>query len=448
MSTADTLKCGSNHSLLSVNSRTRAQLMRDNKLKRDSFRVGQRESIQGALAGILGDSINDDWSVDGESFCSRQSAPAPASTTKAMRYGRRCSITKFSLEPPPAVPTSVEARHNLGRSDHSDDEVSVCSQLSDTSRRSETKNKRYGRRCSITKYSLAEQDSHSQQEDFETSSVHSGTSHSSFPETPVHCSTIDSLPLPMKNRRKSKKTRDSISKYSNHDSMKGDILAASMHTGDNKKMKKRSSKLEKKTDNKTSSLASPDSPSTVASSEATTTKKKKKKKKKKELKLHKEKPSESDCASVSSSTVKSVTSEKRRQKRRCSVTKYNLEVEDQMNTSFSGPIPPPAAAAAAVIAPPSSPTKATDEKAPASPAKSPPRRHCQRRTSVTAYTPGIMDAAEKSPGALSKRPSIISAPKTKMEKETNKSPGRQGRRNSITKYSLEKSKPQNFPAAA
>lgn len=416
---SELLESTSNHSILSTEARSRAQTLASSKLQNRSIR---RQTIHGALEGILGESIADDWSVDGESsFCSRQSAPAAPTG----RYGRRCSITKFSLDPSMmmtgVVPTSVETKQSQSTSD---DEISLCSQLSeDNSQRSSNSRRRYARRGSVTKYSL--EPAMAAAADADACSVHSNTSRSSFPDIPAQCSTIDSLPIPMKTtRRKStKKTRDSISKYSK-DSIKEEILAESLHKRDDK-MKKRSSKLEKKTSTKALLATCPDSPDSAAAKTA-----KKKIKKKKELKLHKDKPVIVDEADAS---VASEASSKRRQKRRCSVTKYNLpqELENQMGTSFSGPIP--------VEDEPIKEDAPQQEQEPVSPTGSHQKRHVPRRTSVTAYTPGIMDAAAKSPGALSKRPSVKTAEKT----------GGARRRNSITKYSLEEVKPnKTLPAAA
>ncbi|KAL3936501.1 MAG: hypothetical protein SGBAC_008187 [Bacillariaceae sp.] len=425
--------------VLLAEARARAQLSKQKKEDR-SFR---RQTIHGALEGILGDSIcADDWSIDGESLCSvssQQSAATAPTTKKNNRYKRRGSVTKYSLDP-------------VNPSGAAGDKMIL---------------------------GLSHSHSHriSQQQDALPSSVHSAetetTPKSSFPEIPSECTTIDSLPLPMKKTKKKSKKKDSISKYSSTtaSSSNKDILAASLHEDPEKRtmMKKRLSKLETKPG--VASVANvPDSPESTASSKAsvsttntTNTNTTTKKKKKKELKLRKDKKQESsDSASVSSK--KSEVSKKRRQKRRCSVTKYNLpqEVENQMDTSFSGPIPLPVTDPA-----PSSPPLATAPESPkqapvspiiVAPSSSPKSRHSKRRTSVTAYTPGIMDAAGKSPGALGKkrRPFVSDSSSSNNNNNNNnnnktletKSPGLHRRRNSVTKYSLEKATPKNFPAAA
>jgi hypothetical protein len=283
------------------------------KKRRDSEKCERRKTINGSLDDFLSVLVRDDSLGDDESLCSHQSEHSKMSiATTGMMYQRRCSITKFSLDS--SLDSAVTSPTSISCLD--EDDASVLS--------------------------------------FQTSG-RSICSTSSFPEYPSECTMIDSLPLPMKrssikkkerssrhsSSTKKLKSRDSIKKYNREPLTEEELIKASSF---------------RKTNNSTSSkkLGS-----------------KSKKKEKSEKKLNTEK-----VEKVEHSEPTDAGAPKRKHKRRCSVTQYNLvpnleaEVETEV-TSF----------------PPS-------------------RGMMGRRNSITKYSPDTVENVEKSPGPYARRNSI------------------------------------------
>jgi hypothetical protein len=334
------------YSLLSTDDRSKATLA---KKIRDSEKCERRKTVNGSLDDFLTDFDRGDLLGDEESLCSRQSELSKFSiATTGMMYQRRCSITKFSL------PSALTSESSISCLD--EDDASFAS--------------------------------------FQTSG-RSICSTSSFPEIPSECTMIDSLPIPMKRRSmidslpipmKRRSTIDSLPIPMKRRSSKKKERS-SRHLNSSKKLKSRdlikkynreplteeelikASSFRKKTKNSTSSKK--------IGSES-------KKKEKSEKKLKTEKVEKVEHSEPTDAGVP-----KRKYKRRCSVTKYNLvpNLEAEMETEMSKP-------------PPS-------------------HGMMGRRNSVTKYSPDIMDNVEKSPGLY-------------------------GRRNSITKYSAEMG-PERIP---
>jgi hypothetical protein len=202
-----------------------------------------------------------------------------------MRYQRRGSVTKYSVDAS-LVPVDALA-HHLARSITTTDDDSM-------------KNHRPHQHNGNT--------------------THSRDSSSSFADAAPLCATIDSLPLPMKkkssakiNKGGSKKAGDPINKCS-HQSAKQDAFA----NGDD--AREFFSERETKVEEKSTTAAENKQPIANDSDLPLKKKTKQKKKKKKELNLRRGQEQRASTTSINGATKKRI-----KQKRRCSVTKYNLK---------------------------------------------------------------------------------------------------------------------------